>query len=455
MFRVRPAAVAAAVVAVSALALPFLPASAGAAAGPTAVFTKTSDWGTGYEGRVTITGPVSGWRVQFDLPTSTTISSLWDGAYSRSGTRVTVTNVSWNGTLGAGATASFGFTGAYSGGWQNPTGCTLNGAACGGGTAPPTTTPPTTTPPTTTPPPPTGGGSLASAPYLMPLENSPPDIQTVMSQTGVKTFTLAFILSDGGCGPVWAGGTSIAADTAVASTISRIRAAGGDVMPSVGGYAGLKLGETCTDVNALANAYQAVVDRYALRAIDFDIEATEFESAAAHDRVTKAIKILRDRRPNLRVYITVPVSQSGLTWWGGQLVQAAIRNGTRVDAWTIMPFDFGGGQTGMGQLTVNVAEALHQQLKGYYPGLSDDAVYRMSGISSMNGRTDVGEYVRQADMRTILAYAQSKHLGRFTFWSVNRDRQCATPEPGSTSGSCSSVTQSPWEFTKIVAQYTG
>jgi chitinase len=73
----------------------------------------------------------------------------------------------------------------------------------------------------------------------------------------------------------------------------------------------------------------------------------------------------------------------------------------------------------------------------------------------MNGRTDVGEYVRQADMRTILAYAQAHHLARFTFWSVNRDRQCAVPESGSTSGTCSSVTQAPWEFTKIAAQYTG
>ena len=109
----------------------------------------------------------------------------------------------------------------------------------------------------------------------------------------------------------------------------------------------------------------------------------------------------------------------------------------------------------MGQLSINVAEAVHGQLKALYPALSDDSVYRMTGISSMNGRTDVGEIVRQADMRQILAYAQLHHLARFTFWSVNRDRQCAVPEAGTTSGTCSSVTQSPWEFTRIVAQYTG
>ena len=435
-------------------------APAGAATTPTATFTRTADWGTGYEARYTVTngGPtaLTGWRVEFDLPAGTTVGSVWDGRLTRSGTRYTVTDAGWNATLAPGASASFGFTGAYSGTWQDPANCRLNGASCTGGTAPPTTPPPTPTPtPPPTTPPPGGGGSLASAPYLMPLENDPPDIGTVMAQTGVKTFTLAFILSDGGCGPVWSGGGPVATDTAMAAKINQIRAAGGDVMPSVGGWSGAKLGETCTDATRLAAAYQQVVDRYALRAIDFDIESTEFESAAAHDRVTKAIKILKDRTPALKVYVTVPVTQTGLSWWGQQLVQTAVRNGAAVDGWTIMPFDFGGGQTGMGQLTVDVAEALHRQLKTYYPGRSDDAIYRMSGISTMNGRTDVGEYVRQSDMRTILAYAQAKHLARFTFWSVNRDRQCAVPEPGTTSGTCSGVAQTPWEFTRIAAQYTG
>ena len=241
----------------------------------------------------------------------------------------------------------------------------------------------------------------------------------------------------------------------MAAKIAQIRAAGGDVMPSVGGFSGTKLGENCADATSLAAAYQAVIDRYALRAIDFDIEASEFENTAAQDRVTTAIRILKARTPALKVYVTIPVGQNGLTWFGTQLVQSAIRNGAAVDGWTIMPFDFGGGTTGMGQLTITVAEALHGQLKALYPGRTDDAIYRMSGISSMNGRTDVGEIVRQADLRQILAYAQLHHLARFTFWSVNRDRQCATPEAGTTSGTCSSVTQTPWEFTKIVAQYTG
>ncbi len=535
MSRTRLAAAAAVLVCAPFLAL----ATPASAAAPTAAFTKASDWGTGFEGKYTITNAGTStlvtWRVEFDLPAGETVSSLWDGTLTRAGNHYTVDS-SWNGNLAPGGIASFGFIGAYSGAFAAPLNCRLNGASCDGG--PVDTTRPTapgglrvtaTTSssislawtastdnvgvsgyrvregsavvataggtsatvdglaPSTShtytvvgfdaagnesspsgavtgstqsgPPPPPPGGSLASAPYLMPLENDPPDINTVMSATGVKTFTLAFILSDGGCNPMWSGGSPVSSDTQMAAKIAQIRAAGGDVMPSVGGFAGNKLGERCTDATSLANAYQRVIDRYSLRAIDFDIEATEFENTAAQDRITQAIKMIKDRAAaagrSLQVYVTVPVGQSGLTFFGSQLVQSAVRNNAPVDGWTIMPFDLGGGSTGMGQLSVNIAEQLHAQLKTFYPGRTDDAIYRMSGISSMNGRTDVGEFIRQADFQTMLSYAQAHHLARFTFWSVNRDRQCTPAEPGNTSGTCSSVTQQPWEFTRIVARYTG
>ncbi|HZB50187.1 MAG TPA: cellulose binding domain-containing protein, partial [Mycobacteriales bacterium] len=73
--------------------------SAGAAGTPTATFTKTADWGTGYEGKYTVTNggttTLTGWRVEFDLPATTTVSSFWDGALTRSGTHYTVSNVGW------------------------------------------------------------------------------------------------------------------------------------------------------------------------------------------------------------------------------------------------------------------------------------------------------------------------------------------------------------------------
>ena len=122
------------------------------AAGVTASFVKTSDWGSGWEGKYTITNgggsTVDGWTVAFDLPAGTTLGSYWDALLTSSGQRHTFTNRSWNGRLAPGASVSFGFLGAGPG---SPTNCQLNGTACGGGTSP-TTAPPTTAPPTTAPP---------------------------------------------------------------------------------------------------------------------------------------------------------------------------------------------------------------------------------------------------------------------------------------------------------------
>ena len=56
------------------------------------------------------------------------------------------------------------------------------------------------------------------------------------------------------------------------------------------------------------------------------------------------------------------------------------------------------------------------------------------------------------DFQTILSYAKQHHLARFSFWSINRDRQCGS---GSDSDSCSGVPQSALAFTRIVVQYTG
>jgi chitinase len=145
------------------------------ATGVTATFTKTQDWGTGYEGKYTISNggstTLATWKVEFDLPAGQSIGSLWDGTRSGSGQHVIVNN-SWNGNIAPGATASFGFNASYSGTWSGPTGCKLNDAACDGtGNPPTTTTTPPTTPPTTTTttttttpptsnPPPPGGRKL-------------------------------------------------------------------------------------------------------------------------------------------------------------------------------------------------------------------------------------------------------------------------------------------------------
>ncbi|GAA2642909.1 chitinase [Paractinoplanes durhamensis] len=293
----------------------------------------------------------------------------------------------------------------------------------------------------------------ASAPYLMPFDNSPPDPVEVMNATGQKAFQLAFILAPngGGCTPTWDGTRAVSGDTEAAAMISRIRDNGGDVSVSIGGYGGTKLGQTCGTPEATAAAYQQVVTKYGLKAMDFDLEEPEYENTAAVHNEVGAARILQQNNPGLYVSITTAGTASGTGWFGTQMLLEAKSQGFTPANFSIMPFD--GGFNGGGS-QVSALEAFHTILMNTF-GWDSSTAYAHEGISQMNGRSDAGEYFYQADFQTTLDYATSHKLARYTNWSVNRDRQCADPNQSTTSGTCSSVPQTAWEFTKYSARFAG
>ncbi|MDX6290967.1 MAG: hypothetical protein QOH50_42 [Kribbellaceae bacterium] len=301
-----------------------------------------------------------------------------------------------------------------------------------------------------TTPPPAGGAPMGAAPYLYQGWGSPPNPATVMNATGVKWFTMAFILSSGYCNPMWDGNRPLTGGTDQ-QAINTIRANGGDVVVSVGGWSGNKLGENCNSAGELAAAYQKVINALQLKAIDVDIEASEFSNATVRQRVVDALKIVENSNPGIATYLTFGTTQTGPDGNGQDLIRRGAASGLPLDGWVIMPFDFGGGTTNMGSLTVQAADGLKNQVRSAY-GYTDDQAYRHSGISSMNGLTDVSsERVNLSDFQTMLSYANQHHLARFTFWSVNRDRPCT----GGGADTCSGVSQQPWDFSRVIGQFTG
>src|SRR3954463_4572003 len=187
----------------------------------------------------------------------------------------------------------------------------------------------------------------ASAPYLMPFDNSPPDALEVMNATGQKAFQLAFILAPngGGCSPTWDGTRAVSSDSDATTLIDRIRSNGGDVSVSIGGYGGTKLGQTCGTPEATAAAYQQVVTKYALKAMDFDLEEPEYENTAAVHNEIGAAKILQRNNPGLYVSITTAGTAAGTGWFGTQMLLDAQSQGFTPANFSIMPFDggFAGG----------------------------------------------------------------------------------------------------------------
>jgi chitinase len=300
-----------------------------------------------------------------------------------------------------------------------------------------------------------GGNWYGAAPYVMPFDNSPPALGPVMSATGQKSFQLAFILAPngGGCQPTWDGTHDVSSDTTAKSVIDGIRAAGGDVTVSVGGYGGTKLGQTCGDPASTAAAYQQVINKYALKAIDLDLEEPEYENTAAIHNEIGAARILQQNNSGLYVSITTAgtTGGEGTGWFGKQMLLEAKSQGFTPANYAIMPFD--GGFSGA-SAQISALEGFHSTLMSTF-GWDSGTAYAREGVSLMNGRSDTGEYFRQADFQSVLDYVTSHGLSRYTFWSVNRDRQCNPPDNGTTSGTCSSVAQGDWDFTKYTARFGG
>ncbi|MFF9281303.1 carbohydrate binding domain-containing protein [Streptomyces griseosporeus] len=295
-----------------------------------------------------------------------------------------------------------------------------------------------------------GTGFKQAAPYLYEGWGDPPNPQTVMSATGIKWFTMAFVLDSGGCNPAWDGSRPLTGG-ADQTAINQIRAAGGDIVPSFGGWQGSKLGANCSSASALAAATQKVIDAYGLKAVDFDIENTdEFENEAVQAKILTALKTLKANNPGLRTIVTFGTSTTGPTYYGNRLIEQAKSIGADIDVFTIMPFDFGGGSDMYGN-TVNATEGLKNKLKSTF-GWDDATAYAHIGISGMNGLSDQQENTTPQIWTQIRDWANSHHIARLAYWAVNRDRPC--PGGGVTSN-CSGISQTNWQFTSITAGFTG
>lgn len=115
-----------------------------AVSGPTATFNATSQWDTGFSGRITLSNPgtaaIQGWTLKFKFNGNAAAgSSVWGagGGISKDSSGLyTVTPNTWGGaTIPAGGSVVVNYDG--SGTLSGVNTCTLNGAACSGTTTPP------------------------------------------------------------------------------------------------------------------------------------------------------------------------------------------------------------------------------------------------------------------------------------------------------------------------------
>jgi Cellulose binding domain len=433
----------------------------------TASFQDVTDWGTGYTGQYAITNggaaAVSGWTLSFQLPSGTSVTSLWNGSYTVSGATVTVTADSWDADLAPGSSQSVGFETAASGSAGPPAGCLINGAACQAGAPAPTTSPtpsasPSPTAPASSPPPPSSppsappAGTAAFAPYVDTSLFPPFSLTTTAQQTGVKQFNLAFVVAGGGggCTPEWGGVTALGSDP-VASQIGALRAMGGDVRVSFGGAAGSELATVCTSASQLQAAYQQVITTYGVTQLDFDIEGAAVANTAANDRRDQALAALQAQDKGLQVSFTLPVLPSGLTPDGVSVVTGAVKAGVQIGAVNVMAMDYGDGAApspsgNMGTFAIGAATATDAQVATAL-GISDAAAWPRIAVTPMIGVNDTSDEIfTVANAQQLVAFAASKHLAWLSMWSGARDQECPGGAQPSAEPTCSSIVQSPHAF---------
>ena len=443
----------------------------------TASYETTSSWGTGYSGQYTITNSgstaVSGWKLDFTVPTGTAMSSLWDGSYTDSGGKVAVTDYGWDASVAAGSSVTVGFV---TKGMGQPSACTINGVSCQDGsvTTSPSATATASAAPTIAAASPSAAASASAspsasstsspssnaagfAPYVDTSLFPPFNLVSTAQSTGVKQFNLAFVVSGGGCTPEWGGVTAIG-DDPVASQISALRAIGGDVRISFGGEDGEELAETCTSVSSLEAAYQDVISAYGVNKIDFDIEGAAVDNTAANALRDQALVALQKEDQGLQVSFTLPVLPSGLTSDGLAVVTGAVQAGVDISAVNVMAMDYGDGAAPnpsgqMGTFAIDAATATDAQVAGAM-GISDAAAWSKIALTPMIGVNDTSDEIfTVANAQQLVAFAKSKGLAWLSMWSAGRDQECSGGAQSSAEATCSSIVQTPDQFMDAFGAY--
>ena len=300
--------------------------------------------------------------------------------------------------------------------------------------------------------------------YLAP---NTPGITATAQASGTKYFTLAFLQSTGksSCSLDWNGLASQPLNY-YNSDITSLRALGGDVIPSFGGYSadhgGTEIADTCTDVNAIAADYESVVSTLGVTRLDMDVESNSLNNTAGITRRNQAIAQAQQWAAAngipLQIQYTVPVEQYGLDANGEAVLQNAVANGATVTSVNIMVFDYYIAKEGvveMGQAAENAATNTHAQLQSIFPGLTSAQIWTVEGMTLLPGIDDLRkktEVTYEPDATTMLGFAQSEGMNFLSIWAIQRDNGGC---PGTAdSNTCSGVTQNAWDFSHILEPFT-
>jgi hypothetical protein len=301
--------------------------------------------------------------------------------------------------------------------------------------------------------------------YLAP---NTPSITATAQASGAKYFTLAFLQTPkkGSCSLDWNGLASQPLNY-YASDIASLRAMGGDVIPSFGGYSadhgGTEIADSCTNVSQIAADYEQVITTLGVTRLDMDVESSSLNNTAGINRRNQAIALTEawaaQNNIPLQIQYTIPVEQYGLDPNGESVLQSAVANGATVTSVNIMVFDYyiaGEGVVEMGTAAENAATNTHTQLQSIFPSLTSAQIWSMEAMTMLPGIDDYPkktEVTYEPDATTMLNFAQANSMNFLSIWAIQRDNGGC---PGTRdSNTCSGITQGTWDFSHLLEPFTG
>lgn len=279
---------------------------------------------------------------------------------------------------------------------------------------------------------PTAHPDIAFAPYV-DLQYSPAfDLAGSVRAAGIRQYILAFVVAGEGCTPTW-GGTTPITDATTVARVRAFRAAGGDARISFGGAVGSELASVCESADALAEAYQSVIDTYSVTKVDFDIEGDKLGDLTVDTRRSQAIAILEESAATagktLNVSVTLPVNPTGFTATPIQVLTAAATNNATVHIVNVMAMDYGAWAAPnpagkMGTYAIQAITSAQAQVKSAF-GLSSAQAWRRMAVTPLIGvNSPATEVFTVSDAAKLAAFAGTKHAAFVSMWAVTRDQPC-------------------------------
>jgi hypothetical protein len=294
-------------------------------------------------------------------------------------------------------------------------------------------------------------------------------IPAVATKSGARYFTLAFLQAPrkGSCTVAWNGDRKqvVRPGGRYVHGIATLRAMGGNVIPSFGGFSadqdGTEIADSCTSVRKIAKAYENVVTTYGVTRLDMDVEARSLNRPAAITRRSEAIRLLQEwaarTHRTVQVIFTLGVEPSGLPGNCLAVLKNAVAHGVAVTAVNLMAFDYYNSKTDsdMGTEALQALHAAHRQLARLYPGASSQQLWGMEGVTLLPGIDDFPkktEVTYLSEVQDIQYFALAHKLPMISIWAIQRDNgRC----PGTIdSNSCSGITQPRWAFSHLLESYS-